>query len=75
MVERADLVALFDLRNFRDFRREFPNAQAKVVFLGLCLDPPQLEITDPYNKPADETLRIVKQIEAAVARLARQIKA
>lgn len=73
MVECADLVVLFDLRNFRDFRREFPNEQAKVVFLGLCLDPPQLNITDPYDKPADETLRIVKQIEAGVAGLARRI--
>ena len=73
MVQRADVVVLLDLYNFRDYRREFPKDQNKALFLGLFLDPPQLAITDPYNKSADETLRIVKLIEAGVTGLARQI--
>ena len=73
MVQRADLVVLSDLYNFRDYRREFSGDQNKVLFLGLFLNPPQLAITDPYNQSADETIHIVKIIEAAVAGLAREI--
>jgi protein-tyrosine-phosphatase len=73
MVSSADLVVLSDLNNFRDFRHNFPESQHKVLFLGLFLDPPQMAITDPYNRSAEETLRIVKLIEAAVTALARQL--
>jgi protein-tyrosine phosphatase len=73
MVHSADLVVLLDLYNFRDYRREFPDDLNKVLFLGRFLDPPQLTITDPYDKSADETLRIIKLIEEGVAGLARQI--
>jgi protein-tyrosine phosphatase len=73
MVRRADLVILMDLQNFRDFRREFSSDQNKVIFLGLLLDPPQLMIPDPYDKTAPEIVRVIKQIEAGVAALAKHI--
>lgn len=73
MVRRADLVFLMDLQNFRDFRREFSSEQNKAVFLGLLLDPPQLMIPDPYDKAAAEIVRVIKQIEAGVAALAKHI--
>ena len=73
MVRQADLVVLMDLYNFRDFRREFPAEESKAAFLGMFLDPPQLSITDPYDKPAEETLRILRQIEAGVAGLAQRL--
>jgi protein-tyrosine phosphatase len=73
MVRSADLLVISDLYNFRQLRREFPESQHKVLFLGLFLDPPQLAIADPYNKSDKETLRIVRLIEAAVSAFARQI--
>jgi len=73
MVRHADLGVLFDLYNFRDYRREFPEDQNKLVLLGLFLNPPRRTITDPYNKSSSETLEVVKLIETAVAALARQI--
>jgi protein-tyrosine-phosphatase len=72
LVDAADLVVLHDLRNFRDFRRDFPSNLHKVVLLGMLLDPPRNEITDPYDKPDRETLEILRQIEAAIQALARQ---
>jgi protein-tyrosine-phosphatase len=73
MVQRADLVVLMDLYNFRDFRREFPGEETKVLFLGLLLDPPQLGITDPYGKAPDEIARILSEIEKGVTALAKEI--
>jgi protein-tyrosine phosphatase len=73
MVRQTDLVVLMDLYNFRDFRREFPAEENKVAFLGMFLDPPQLSITDPYDKPPEETLRILQQIEAGVAGLIQRL--
>jgi protein-tyrosine phosphatase len=73
MVRRADLVVLMDLYNFRDFRREFPSDQNKIVFLGLLLEPPQLMINDPYGKPLPEILNIITEISKGVTELARRI--
>ena len=73
MVDHADLVVILDLKNFRNFRREFPDDQGKVAFLGLFLNPPQLDITDPYNLADDETLQIVRLVENAIQELARQM--
>ena len=75
MVQRADLVVLMDLYNFRDYRREFSGEQTKVLFLGMLLDPPQLGITDPYGKAPDEIARILSEIETGVTALAKQISA
>ncbi len=72
MVEAADLIVLHDLKNFRYFRRDFPRDLHKVVQLGMLLDPPQNDITDPYDKPDGETLEILRQIETAIQALARQ---
>lgn len=71
MVDHSDLIVLLDLKNFLSFRRAFPDALHKVVFLGLFLDTPQIEIADPYGKPERETLEIVRLIEAATGALAR----
>ena len=70
IVDAADLIVLHDLKNFRDFRRDFPNDLHKVVLLGMLLDPPQNDIPDPYGKPDGETLEILRQIESAVQKMA-----
>ena len=72
MVGRSDLVVLLDLKNYWRFRRAFPSDLHKIVFLGLFLDKPQLEIADPYGKPDDQTLEIARLIETAPTALARQ---
>jgi protein-tyrosine-phosphatase len=64
-----------DLYKFRDFRREFSGEQTKVLFLGLLLDPPQLDITDPYGKAPEEIARILSEIETGVTALAKKISA
>ena len=74
LVDRSDLVVLLDLRNFRDYRPAFPNDLRKIVFLGLFLDTPQIDIADPYDKPQSETLEIVRLIDAAVTSMVRQLK-
>ncbi len=71
MVNKADLIVLMDLRNYRDFRHTFPQNQVKVVFLGLFLDPPKVEISDPYGKASDEMTRILMQIEEGISALAK----
>jgi protein-tyrosine-phosphatase len=72
LVDAADLIVLHDLKNFRDFRREFPNDLHKIMLLGMLLDPPQNDITDPYGKTDVETLEILRQIEASIQALAHQ---
>jgi protein-tyrosine phosphatase len=73
LVDRSDLVVVFDLQNFRDYRRAFPNDWGKIVVLGLFLDTPQTDITDPYGKPQGETLEIVRLIDTAVHAMVRQL--
>jgi len=72
MVNDSDLIVLLDLKNYWRFRRAFPRGLHKIAFLGLFLDDPKLEIADPYGKPDEETLEIVRLIEAAATALARQ---
>jgi len=65
MIRDAEVVFLHDLRNYDDFCREFPNETGKVLFLGLFLNPPMLEIQDPYDLDDMRTAEITKQISDA----------
>jgi len=70
MVRAFDLVVLHDLENYQMFAGEFPDALDKMLLLGMFLDPPQPNISDPYISDPEETLAILRQIRDAVARLA-----
>jgi protein-tyrosine-phosphatase/predicted ATP-grasp superfamily ATP-dependent carboligase len=69
MVDNADLVVLMDLRNFRDYSQQFPAQLHKVVFLGMFMVHPMLSIDDPYGGGPEESLRVLKQIEAGITGL------
>ena len=73
MVGAFDLVVLHDLENYQMFAGEFPDALNKMLLLGMFLDPPQPNISDPYISDSEETLAIVQQIRDAVAGLAARI--
>ena len=73
MVRAFDLVVLHDLENYQMFASEFPHALDKMLLLGMFLDPPQPNISDPYISDPEETLAIVQQIRDAVARLADRV--
>lgn len=67
LVCRADLILLMDLENYRALLHSFPNAKSRVMLLGMFLNPPQLEIRDPYGLSIPETQSILEQIKLAVA--------
>jgi protein-tyrosine-phosphatase/predicted ATP-grasp superfamily ATP-dependent carboligase len=66
MIRDADVIFLHDMRNYERFCLEFPNHTSKILFLGLCGEPPILEIEDPYSLDKDATAAIVGQISAAI---------
>ncbi len=69
MVESADVVFLMDLRNLRTFRAEFPDALGKVLLLGMFLPKPA-EIADPYGQNVEKTVVVLRNIQAAIERVA-----
>ncbi len=73
MVRAFDLIVLHDLENYQMFAGEFPHALDKMLLLGMLLDPPQPNISDPYISDPEETLAIVQQSRDAVARLAARV--
>lgn len=64
---------LADLRNYRDFCREFPEERAKVLMLGLFLKPAVLEIEDPYDLDLGRTNEVLGQISAAIDSAGREL--
>src|SRR5690242_11246245 len=63
----ADVVLLLDRRNFGDFRRRFPGAIEKALQLGMFLDPPRVDIADPYDFDISATEQVCRQITVAIA--------
>jgi protein-tyrosine-phosphatase len=81
-VDAADLLVLMDRRNRLDLAREFPSALGKTIFLGICDDPENPEIPDPYDQPLpagsiaygriDKALLALAEILAAAGKPTRQ---
>lgn len=69
MVTDAHVVFVMDLENFRDFRSRFRRHLDKVLLLGMFGEPPSVLVRDPYQKGPEETIRVLRQIESAVARV------
>jgi protein-tyrosine-phosphatase len=68
MIEKAQMVALMDERNYERLKQEFPEALEKTIFLGMLQPKPALEIRDPYDAP--ETMPdVAEQMKQAIARL------
>jgi protein-tyrosine-phosphatase/predicted ATP-grasp superfamily ATP-dependent carboligase len=71
MVDRADLILVMDLGNYEQLVAEFPDAVPRTTLLGLFGTPgAQPTIADPYGSSADETERVLLQIQNAVTGLA-----
>jgi len=52
MIEDADVILVFDLRNERDILAQFPNSKTKVHLIA-CLDDCGDDIDDPFGKGID----------------------
>ena len=72
MVRDADIIFLHDIRNYEDFCREFSGHKDKIMFLGMFLNPPSLEIKDPYEFGFAETWQTLKEISAATDVIGRE---
>jgi protein-tyrosine-phosphatase len=73
MVRDADAVFIHDMRNYDHFCQEFPRDKNKILFLGLFVDPPLLEIKDPYDSDLVETFRILQQISVAIDSIGKKL--
>lgn len=73
MVAAADVVFVMDLYNFRDFRARFRWYLDKVLLLGMFGDPPSPVVRDPYQKGPEETVRVLRQLERAVSKMASRL--
>jgi len=69
MVAWTDIVIVMDRDNFDRLCNEFPQAQKKVIALGLIADPATTEIPDPYSMDIDQTRAVLKNIQKGVERL------
>jgi protein-tyrosine-phosphatase len=72
MVREADIIFLHDIRNYDDFCREFGAYKDKIMFLGMFLVPPSLEIKDPYDFGFAETWETLRQISAATDAIGKE---
>jgi protein-tyrosine-phosphatase len=72
MVRDADIILLHDIRNYDDFCREFSAYKDKLMFLGMFLNPPSLEIKDPYDFGFTETWQTLTEISAAADAMGRE---
>jgi protein-tyrosine-phosphatase/predicted ATP-grasp superfamily ATP-dependent carboligase len=70
LVDAADLIVLMDRRNWLDLAREFPRAVGKTILLGVCDDPHQPEIPDPYDQPLPAGAIAYERIDKALSALA-----
>ncbi|MGC1684790.1 MAG: ATP-grasp domain-containing protein [Candidatus Acidiferrales bacterium] len=75
MVRDADIIFLHDLRNYDDFCREFSAYKDKIMFLGMFLNPPALEIKDPFEFGFAETWQTLTEITAAIDAVGREFGA
>jgi protein-tyrosine-phosphatase/predicted ATP-grasp superfamily ATP-dependent carboligase len=67
-IDEAQLVLIMDMRNYEFLKRDFPDALAKTLFLGMLLPNPQLEIKDPYDDP-ESMPAVASKMSRAVERL------
>ena len=73
MVNDADLVFVMDLYNFNDFRVRYRKHAHKLLLMGMFAEPPCPNVSDPYQKGPEETIRVLRQIERAVQNAASRI--
>jgi protein-tyrosine-phosphatase/predicted ATP-grasp superfamily ATP-dependent carboligase len=66
MIRDADVVLLFDSRNYDHFCQEFPDETHKILLLGLFRQQPLLNIQDPYGFDANQTALVLQQISEAI---------
>jgi protein-tyrosine-phosphatase/predicted ATP-grasp superfamily ATP-dependent carboligase len=74
MVRRADLILVMDLENYAEVAREFPDAVGRTTLLGLFAPGGDPIIADPYLASANETARVVHQIETTITALAARFE-
>lgn len=75
MVDSADLIFVMDYSNFAQILSRWKSASMKVFMLGAYAPPgyPEIEIPDPYNTGALETIECYKVLGASVQNLAREL--
>lgn len=73
-IDQADLILVMDLENFAGILELDPSAQQRTTALGLFLIPPKFTIPDPYYSSAEETEKVSKKIQAAIAGLKQWIE-
>lgn len=67
-ISEADVIFIFDLKNYFDFKSRFPESMEKLVFLGLfsAKESKRLLIFDPYGKSKEYFREVYSQIDSAI---------
>ena len=73
LVRSADVIFLYDMLNYDAFLKEFPDSKSKILFLGMFLSKPSLEIKDPYQSNSSETRQILEEISSAIDDVVKHI--
>jgi protein-tyrosine-phosphatase len=72
-IQRADLIFVMDAKNYGDLIGQYPEAANRTLLLGLFLEQPTVNITDPYRASDEKTWEVVSQISRAVNALGRKL--
>lgn len=72
-VEWADLIVIMDGKNRLMLKELAPDADAKVIWLGVWSDDSRPDVSDPYGLPPDEVRQIVERMSRSVNRLVKEI--
>lgn len=71
-VNDADLILIFDEKNYQALKKLFPQAMHKVAFLGYLLPQGDVEISDPYSHDLGTFKKTYQQISTALDKLCGQ---
>lgn len=66
LLEPADAVVVMDMRNWFDLHERYPEAEGKVVLLGLFAGDDNVEIDDPYIQEEPEARKTVRRLIRAL---------
>jgi protein-tyrosine-phosphatase/predicted ATP-grasp superfamily ATP-dependent carboligase len=68
-IDQADLILIMDLENYAEITKRYPSARNHTTSLGLFANVPSLSIPDPYYSSEEETEKVSKKIQSAIAGL------
>jgi len=73
LIDRANLILVFDLDNLTQLRQRYPQVAERAFLLGVLGTDPRIEIDDPFGGDAEDFDRAYAKISAQIKELGRDL--